>query len=181
MMPLTDPRLKNNVLKAAAAVFAEVTARDEFKDYDPAKCCLLWAGSILTVAQLFPELKNLQLQGGSASWRIVPKDQDDGLSPTHYSYVYTPPDDPEEMGEVHFWCAVHPKHDRLERRGLIVDPTTVHVPELARSIGVHAKCWPPNCVWAAPDDLPENVEEYAPSLRPTFLGMQYIRTIFGRV
>ena len=59
--------------------------------------CLYWGQvtmKILTQAGLRPVL-----QAGTMQWRMVPPALDDGISPTHFSYVWTP-GSPESRADV---------------------------------------------------------------------------------
>lgn len=175
---LTDPSLKRIIVRRAEQLFDIYMRQEHFREYDHAKSCLVWAAAVVEAAKASPALKGMQLQGGSASWRVVADDQDDGVSATHYSYVYTPPDDPFELGEVHYWAAVHPKHDPAGK-GLIVDLTTKYVPDLATRMGMKVSCKPPKLVWAPPDEMPEHCDKYEPDMKAVVTGVRLIHQLLG--
>ena len=92
------------------------------------------------------------LQAGSASFLAVPDHLDDGVSPTHYSYVYEGWTTNEDvLPEIHCWVAI-----KAGDNFFIVDSTTVHLPTLSESIGM---TWrtppPPPCLWTNVKALPK--------------------------
>ncbi len=51
-------------------------------------CCLYWSLTLLGV--LFEHGYRALIQAGSMSWPILPKGEDDGKCPTHFSYEWSP-------------------------------------------------------------------------------------------
>ena len=106
-------------------------------------------------------------QAGSASWPMAPADApDDGVSATHYSYVYTPGsqpygnDTPDLMNlpEVHCWAAVPETQE-------IIDFTTCHLPQLCEEGGVGdqwANGTPDPYIWEDARKLRDRRILYAP-------------------
>jgi len=152
-LTLDDKRLKRSLIWRTEKLMEAVLGHPKYKNYDIRKSCLLWAWATIQAGKLIRGgLQNLQLQGGSAGWRIVLDSLDDGVSPTHYSYVYTDPEDSIDLGEIHFWAAVAPQDDS-NGNGLIVDLTTKYVPDLAREKGLELSCAPPMAIWSRPDEI----------------------------
>lgn len=120
----------------------------------PTHCCLHDAVCLQVV--LKREGLTTMLQAGGCSWPFKSPEDDDGVSPTHFSYVW----DPEEatkyvlrgtFPEVHVWLAFRSEESP---DGVIVDPTTGTWPDRAKAAGL---LWtaepPPDCLWASPEDL----------------------------
>ena len=131
-------------------------------------CCVLAAG--ITAKLLFKRGHKAIIQAGTAQWPRIHPHQDDGVSPTHFGYVWEP-DSPRNkliqslgyLPELHAWCAILPSHE-------IIDMTTGLVAEnCLKMIGAD---WPgpklPPYIWATPQDLPDRVI-YHPHLEPTEL------------
>lgn len=94
------------------------------------------------------------LIAGSATFEAVPPQLDDGVSPTHYSYVYTPVSRIRWMQvplpEVHCWCVVTNGQD-ME----LLDFTVSHLPRLSQSIGLKWRApLPPNYLWTNVTTIP---------------------------
>lgn len=148
------------------------------------KACLFWAqASILAGRKLGGIWSNLQLQGGSASWRIIKEKDDDGVQATHYSYQWdgvSPLLVPDETGdtiglaEVHFWAAIAPNKEMPY--GIIVDTTTRFIPELLRETELVATCYPPNSIICYADELTDC--RYEASLSAVVEGTQLIDKLF---
>jgi hypothetical protein len=97
------------------------------------------------------------LQAGSASWRRVPKEEDDGIEPTFFSFMWEPDSlltraaiAAEVLPEIHVWVGVE-----VDGTWEVVDLTTGRLPELCRNLA--RLPWrspaPPDYLWAsrAPD------------------------------
>lgn len=97
------------------------------------------------------------VQAGSMSWPIVTPENDDGVSPTHFSYKWSP-HEPQSilamfthgMPEMHVWLAIPSRKE-------LIDMTTYEIPALAATV---AGCrWkappPPDFIWVPFDGLPE--------------------------
>jgi hypothetical protein len=111
------------------------------------------------------------LQAGSATWRVVSEEADDGVSPTHYSYVYEGWPDLLSMPEVHVWVAVL---DTVTNEVWIVDTTVQYVKQLAEEKGL-AWAMPefPPFFWCRYADLPKDCH-YEPDKEATWNVMQIV-------
>lgn len=97
------------------------------------------------------------IQAGSASFRYVAEDKDDGVQPTHFAWEYSewPKEHLVEMTlpEVHVWVAA-----KLPgcKGHVFIDRITRSLPQLVEDMG-HK--WlmpqPPRTLWACGDELPE--------------------------
>jgi hypothetical protein len=133
---------------------AEVMMTTTIRGEDHATSCLYWTAAICAAAakrgiRLIP-------QAGSASWRRLPHELDDGKpeTATHFSYVYEEGTDPRPylargiLPECHCWAA-DPK------RNEIVDLTTRFLPTVCDKLTGLA--WltpaPPSFVWGNPLEL----------------------------
>ncbi len=146
-------------------VFEACMERIKGVDAPPHRACLYWAQA--AVEELAARGVRAIIQAGSASWRMVDPVDDDGVSPTHFSYIWTgrrvagvP------MPEMHVWCAVPPS--------TIIDLTTWAQPLVAAEFGM---AWPakkpPLFVWGDP---PEG-SVYKPELRACLLAHNAAKTI----
>jgi hypothetical protein len=143
----------------------------------PSQACLYWAH--YTVEVLTALGIRAIIQAGSASWPRVRPDRDDGVSPTHHSYVWEPDSAVTkarvaagEMPELHVWAAI-------PARGEIIDMTTRYWPKQCRLI--QGLDWPgdqpPSYFWGAAGELPEGVL-YAPDMQAIALAF---RLLAGKV
>lgn len=91
------------------------------------------------------------LQAGSAQWRMVAPELDDGVSPTHLGYMFDLPSATSAlqrgmMPEMHVWAGLEPR--------TLIDLTTGYQPVQARRL--LNKEWtaplPPPFVWGLPPD-----------------------------
>lgn len=143
-----NEHIKQSIIKRAAVILNKILPPRTPKE----KACFYHALSMhMAINQLDPTLRPI-LQAGSASFQAIPDHMDDGVTPTHYSYVYegwnTP--DPNILPELHCWVAV------ISYEGdFIVDSTTAYLPSLSESIGLK---WqspsPPKCLWADAKQIP---------------------------
>jgi hypothetical protein len=117
------------------------------------------------------------IQAGTACWPRIYEHQDDGVSSTHFSYVWE--HSPTTMSrisqgllpEMHAWCAIPETNE-------IIDMTTIFAPiQCKKMIG---EDWPgprlPAYIWATPDNLPDNVI-YKPYQTATILAMRYASSL----
>lgn len=138
------------------------------------QACLYWAHYTVEV------LKALGIraiiQAGSASWPRLRPDQDDGVSPTHHSYVWEPDSlvtkarlAAGDMPELHVWAAV-------PERGEIIDMTTRYWPE--QCLLIQGLNWPgdkpPTYFWGTADELPDGVL-YAPDMKAIALALHLLK------
>jgi hypothetical protein len=124
--------------------------------------CLFHA--LALVVQLQYHKERAILQAGTMNWPIVPVELDDGVSPTHYSYQWSPEDERSlralaagGMPEMHCWVALPDV-----RGGTIVDVTTRYLKDNVAAAGLP---WltddPPPYLWATSAELPPRVR-YVP-------------------
>lgn len=92
-------------------------------------------------------------QAGSASWKAVPDEKDDGESPNCFSYVY------EGWGpvstllpEIHCWTVWIPSPGE---EAVFIDPTVVHLPELCKGAGLNWQMPIPELLWKSQSELPD--------------------------
>ena len=123
----------------------------------PEQACLYWAQAAVDV--LTRHGVRALIQAGSCSWPRLSLAQDDGVSPTHLSYVWEPDSITTRfqigmggMPEMHVWAAV-------PHTGEIVDLTTGFWPANCRR--VLGTDWPgakpPDYFWGTADELPPRV------------------------
>jgi hypothetical protein len=119
--------------------------------------CLYWAR--MTGVYLHARYDvDTRLRAGSMCWPCVAPSEDDGKSPTHYSYVWDP-DDPLSqaalaagiMPELHAWIEIPDTHE-------IIDLTTRYLMSRATRAGLKwSASPPPPYLWTTRDKLPEGV------------------------
>lgn len=105
----------------------------------------------MTLKSLYPKLR-VYVQAGSASFQAVPEEKDDGVSPTHYSYVYSGEMTPGiPLPEVHCWICIVDE----DEVGWLVDPTVRYLPELCKNLGINWETpTPPNFLWEEVGRIP---------------------------
>lgn len=133
--------------------------RREHGNEDLGGLCLYWARAV--VDELRSQGEYAILQAGSLSWPLVTPDDDDGVTATHFSYVWEP-DSPVTramlnarlMPEMHVWAAL----PRRGHRGQIVDLTTCFLRGEAERRGLR---WtappPPDYLWCGWTEMPPGV------------------------
>lgn len=159
-------------------VIAEVF--DRVRDYvnpDAPIESLCLPHAFLTIEALRARGHRAILQAGSASWRYLHPNLDDGVTATHFSYMWAP-EDPRSieaireyrMPEVHVWVATT---DPLE----LVDLTTGHqVAQARRLAGIAWTAEPPGpYLWG----LPPRGMMYRPYERATMLALEVAVTLIG--
>ncbi len=156
---------------------ARLIANTFFAHYDggrEAQACLYWAH--YTVELLAALGIRAVIQSGSASWPRLRPDQDDGVAPTHHSYVWEPHSAvtrariaANTMPEIHVWAAI-------PERGELIDMTTRYWPEQCRLI--QGLDWPnnqpPNYFWGTADELPVGVV-YVPDMKAIALALHLLK------
>lgn len=133
--------------------------------------CLYWSYQL--VLRLAKEGVRGLIQAGDAMWPRVRPEQDDGVSPTHFSYVW---DKHEAMDkilrgifpEIHVWVGIPESQT-------IIDLTTKYWPERCQQlIGCD---WPgdkpPDYLWVHGDELPNGVI-YNPKVDATLFAMHHV-------
>lgn len=121
-----------------------------------AAACLYWAGYTCTYLTRRYHVRTI-LQAGTMEWPCTA--EDDGLSPTHFSYVYEPESNltkvmlaADLMPEMHVWAAIPSRNE-------IIDLTTRFLVSQARhraNIAWTAPA-PPDFLWARAEELPPGV------------------------
>lgn len=128
--------------------------------------CLYLA--VITAAVLREQLvAETKVVAGSMSWPRVNPDQDDGVSPTHFTYKFNDPihelglelEDPllatlcGRMPEMHVWTLL-----RISSKLQLVDPSTRYIKAQCARLGVP---WlgddPPDYLWCDATQLPPRV------------------------
>ena len=117
--------------------------------------CLYDALSVIEAAK--KHKVRLVLQGGTAFWRRMSPDQDDGFSPTHFGYQWDPRSPLSEMAvaqgnlpEMHVWAGDPATQE-------VVDIATLDFPTRAQDLIGYP--WldvkPPGFFWGTGDELPD--------------------------
>jgi len=140
------------------------------------KSCLWYAYATVEILCLY-NIRGV-LQAGDASFQIVPDEEDDGVSPTHYSYVSGSENWSESqlrklamlsiveqrLPEIHVWAAIPETNE-------IIDLTTKYVPRLSKEAGLPCKTAMPDYVWEDAQRLANTGFLYHPSQQATMLAM----------
>lgn len=108
--------------------------------------CLYWAAAVMMAGK--EHNRKLILQAGSASFLFLKQEEDDGKSPTHFSYMWEGNTRFVHMGgnnislpEMHIWCA------DVERKE-VVDLTTRFLKEDTLAAGFRwTAADPPRYLW----------------------------------
>lgn len=153
-------RIFSKIEKDAIVARARRNFERRFRSSNHHKSCLHL--SVAMCRALLDEGERAILQAGTCMWPRVQPDQDDGVSSTHFSYVWSP-DEPASimaimagnLPEMHVWVA---RPDANE----IIDITTGTLPIHARECGMD---WPgdppPDYLWDS--QLPDGVV-YSPEI-----------------
>ena len=131
-----------------AAIIRRAGELIDWRDIEPSRGCLLWAGA--AALALCEAGERAVINAGTAMFAAVPESEDDGTADTHVSYVW---DDvlgerlaAAGLAEVHVWAA-------LPGRGEIIDLTTRYLPERAREYGLEWRTPVLEYFWGS--ELPE--------------------------
>jgi hypothetical protein len=135
--------------------------------------CFYWSLALMGV--LFQQGYRALIQAGSLSWPIVPLGEDDGHSPTHFSYEWSPWREESQaalklglLPEIHIWVGLPDENELL-------DFTTRFLPEQAAKEGlVWRTPQPPDFLWCGPAELPLGVI-YKPDLEAIAFILERIR------
>ncbi len=130
--------------------------------------CLYWSTTLASV--LVGLGYRALIQAGSVYWPILPKAQDDGKRPTHFSYEWSPWREESQaalklglLPEIHVWVGLPDSKE-------IVDFSTKYFPQHAAVEGLKWRTPPPpDFLWCGPDELPEGV-----IYRPKIDAIQFI-------
>ena len=146
------------------------------KKYPPEKCCLYWAAMCYKYFSLIGE--HPLLQGGSAAWRRLPVEKDDGLAMTHFAYVWE--NDHQKnvaaikghgvLPEVHYWIALRNPYQ-------LIDVTTCFLKQQCKTHG--GMEWlmpdPPPYIWTLESEFPADGSiHYTPDMHAIVLGMKLL-------
>lgn len=145
-------------------MFDETAQKKVFKQYEvylakilPAripieKACFYHSIAMKLAIDKLTKMRSV-IAAGSATFLAVPEELDDGVSPTHYSYVYEGWDCfPWELPELHCWVAGCDVDGKI----YLIDPTVKYVPSLAEDLGIKWRTpKPPKCLWVEPSNLPK--------------------------
>ena len=118
--------------------------------------CLYWSLTLMGV--LLERGYRALIQAGSLSWPIVPPGEDDGNSPTHFAYEWSPWREESQaalklgmLPEIHIWVGLPDQNELL-------DFSTKFLPKQAAIEGL---LWrtsnPPDFLWCGPSELPDSV------------------------
>lgn len=120
------------------------------------------------------------LQAGSAGWPRVRTEEDNGAGPTHFSYVWSPAEEPSRMAlavglmpEMHVWIG-------LPDSGEIVDFSTGLFPVQAKKLMGYdwpLELLPPSYFWGGPAALGRAY--YNPDMAAIRCALRYIGDIYG--
>lgn len=120
------------------------------------------------------------LQAGSAGWPRVRPQDDDGINPTHFSYMWSPDEKPSRMAldvglmpEMHVWIG-------LPDAGQIVDFSAGLFPVQARKLMGYdwpEELRPPAYFWGSAGDLGHAF--YNPDMAAIRCALRYIGDIYG--
>lgn len=144
--------------------------------------CLIYAEHTQDVVQDITGLRTI-IQAGSASWPRIKPEEDDGVSPTHFSYVWTDPPTTAAMRDIIF-CAVTSGHlpemhcwAAIPETGEIIDFTTKFQKEQCEK-RAHLS-WtapePPEYIWSHMHSLPDGV-----LYQPTFTACKFAHHMIYR-
>ena len=117
--------------------------------------CLFYA--VLTATAVSKRGVRAILQAGSASWPFKAPERDDGVGPTHYSYMFEAGSTSTvlrlangRLPEMHCWAAI-------PATGELIDLTTRHLPELLPR-ALPGEEWsapvPPLLFWGRAESMP---------------------------
>ena len=155
---------------------ARSLSRREFPHVHASGRCLYDTACLLFVAAR--EGIFLTPQAGSAFWRIVSEEQDDGVSITHFGYEWEPDSALTHFAlaqgllpEMHVWAG-----DPVRQE--IVDVTTWEFPDQARElIGAEWKTpLPPDFLWCKTSEIPQDAE-YKPSKSATEIAWKLMQRV----
>jgi hypothetical protein len=159
------------IYRATAKQFAEWYPAEE---QHPGGQCVRWTCTAMRI--LMERGYRPKIQAGSMSWPIVTPEQDDGVSPTHFTYEWSPhtPESQARMEagglpEVHVWLA-------LPDLGEILDFSTKFFPEQSKRFGL---VWqappPPDYLWWGPGDVWPATVQYKPNMEAIAFIINYLR------
>lgn len=158
-------------------VATKVKADPRIGGWRPTGRCLFWA--MYAIEAIRARGVRAILQAGSATWRIVREEDDDGVASTHFGYVWSPNEEASRkaiaegfMPEMHVWAGI--PEDQV-----LVDLTTGFWPEQAKLLGGFD--WraglPPKYYWGPGEDLVEG--RYTPEIGAFRAAIQFVIHNYG--
>lgn len=144
----------------------------------PSARCLFW--SMYGIESLRARGLYAILQAGSAVWRVVRPEDDDGKVNTHFGYMWSPNETPSQMAmaaglmpEMHVWIGLPDCQE-------LVDFCTGFWPEQARILGGYE--WkadlPPKFFWGTADEL--SGARYTPEFEAVKTALMFVAREYGR-
>lgn len=155
--------------------------RSEYQHWmNPASACLYWTRSTVTILSLMKT--RAIIQAGSCSWPRIHPNQDNGVSPTHFTYKWQPSHIMSKIAvalgqlpEIHVWAAIPETQE-------IIDLTTGFWPGRCKEL--LGEDWPgpkpPEWFWGTADELPDWVR-YEPNLEAIDTALQYLALSSARL
>ena len=157
-MNKTPRRIRKKIIKDAEKIYKRKYAR-KCANLISGGSCPFWALAVIEAGK--KNGRRLFLQAGSLQWRFVPPQLDDGISATHYSYMWSPYEPLSrraiEMGmlpEVHVWVG-DPQTQEL------IDLSTREIKSLAQKRGLKWKTAnPPKYLWLTREEVQAHPDAY---------------------
>lgn len=137
--------------------YAEQWMQRKYRGVLPEQACPWWAKA---ACEGIGEVLGLRAvpQAGTAHWRIVPPESDDGVQPTHFEYRWGWPSDSckldvagafGQMAELHAWAAI-PEHELIVDLSLPMQPANCE-----KLTGLRWETEQPEPLWAAVETMPD--------------------------
>ena len=171
---------KSNLVRESKELYQHA-AKEMGKPVPDTQACLYYACALQLLAAKQHGIR-LMMQAGSAQWPMTLPEDDDGISATHYGYIWEGLQHPavqaqirkKELPELHVWLA-HRKPDT------IIDPTTSTWKKRAEADGfVWTGPKPPRYLWLSMNEFFDLMQEkyplgivYQPDLEATKLSNYY--------
>ena len=143
---------------------------------NPAGNCLYITHAVATV--LHNEGLRPIIQAGSLQWPIIPRDEDDGVSNSHFAYMWDPMH-PRSIAaravgmlpEMHVWLG-------LLDPPTLIDFSTRDLRVLAEASGLIWRSGdPPEFLWATEEEMPDWVV-YTPNRDATLYACMILKSLF---
>lgn len=157
-------------------VVQEIEAKLTEAGWHRPDACLYWAAE--TTRELSRRGLRALIQAGTLMWPRVLPEQDDGVSPTHFSYVWEPNSMTTRnlilagmLPEMHIWVGLPDSNE-------IVDLTTKFLPVQCQRLIKYD--WPgikpPDYLWTNAKELPEGVI-YEPDIKAIVLALRHLKGV----
>ncbi len=152
-----NPRVFSQQEKDRIVVEVRAELAQRFESIPPHRSCLY--ASWTMIRRLFQEGAVPILQAGNMQWPRITREQDDGVSDSHWAYMYSPETVASqrsmmngEMPEIHIWVG------RLDHPQELIDINTCHFPNACKDM--MRLDWPgprpPDYLWQHPEEgLPD--------------------------